>query len=547
MSYAPENQHKGKRMIKEFFGQAAPYVGSAPIKFVHCAVQNPNFMSTGQGSYSMHLLTYAADLEIGIFTGGFNFTQSWFLAHFFHGDGWAHADDAYIPHFLGRSTPHFHLSPSDRNIAKYPRLAVVSETAMRATWSSSSSTPQLASIIHIETGRSWRQPSTPRVYTRSDLCGAPANKNGWHEQFHQHTVVFEDLLPGEVYEYGVAGTVPFGAFTVPASKSTTIKIGLMADTGTGVLDGMRTKAETNAERTYQGLYSRHLDVILHIGDLSYALGHSASWDLFLNEISPLSSHIPYMTSMGNHDFNWGDIPEGYDGPLEDNDRVVALPGFGKHSPDSGGECGVPTARRFIMPVDGVSHAANTPEDDELQLHGWYAFNQGPAAIIQLNSELPLDAKADQFHFLTAVLSKIDRSKTPWVMVTGHRNIYSSSSFQTAYADLENLLFSHQVDFYVGGHMHLAERSCPMYQSVCNDAGIVHLLVGHGGFQLEEGNYDNSPWNRFHDSDNMGFAELAVDGPTATVRFITQEGVVVDQSEHHRPDGWRRLASEDMLV
>ena len=61
------------------------------------------------------------------------------------------------------------------------------------------------------------------------------------------------------------------------------------------------------------------DLILHIGDISYARGYAgvvsvlltfvsslstlliSQWDEFFNEISPIAMRIPYMVCIGNHE------------------------------------------------------------------------------------------------------------------------------------------------------------------------------------------------------------------------------------------------------
>ena len=37
------------------------------------------------------------------------------------------------------------------------------------------------------------------------------------------------------------------------------------------------------------------------GDISYACGYAAVWDFFLNMISPISSSVLYLTTVGNHE------------------------------------------------------------------------------------------------------------------------------------------------------------------------------------------------------------------------------------------------------
>ncbi len=44
-----------------------------------------------------------------------------------------------------------------------------------------------------------------------------------------------------------------------------------------------------------------LSLILHIGDLSYALGKDVLWDVFSAQIEPVAKDIPYMVAIGNHE------------------------------------------------------------------------------------------------------------------------------------------------------------------------------------------------------------------------------------------------------
>ena len=37
------------------------------------------------------------------------------------------------------------------------------------------------------------------------------------------------------------------------------------------------------------------DAVIHIGDISYAVGFLSEWDDFFHMIEPVSSHIPWMT------------------------------------------------------------------------------------------------------------------------------------------------------------------------------------------------------------------------------------------------------------
>ncbi len=44
-----------------------------------------------------------------------------------------------------------------------------------------------------------------------------------------------------------------------------------------------------------------VDLVFHVGDISYATGFMVEWDSFLEMINPVASRIPYMTAIGNHE------------------------------------------------------------------------------------------------------------------------------------------------------------------------------------------------------------------------------------------------------
>ena len=81
-------------------------------------------------------------------------------------------------------------------------------------------------------------------------------------------------------------------------------------------------------------------LVLHIGDISYAVGYEAEWDQFLTQISPLASAVPWMTAIGNHEMGF-------------TNSVIP-------SADSGGECGVPYSQYFRMPAPADTGKPDSP-------------------------------------------------------------------------------------------------------------------------------------------------------------------------------------------
>ena len=42
----------------------------------------------------------------------------------------------------------------------------------------------------------------------------------------------------------------------------------------------------------------------HFGDISYARGVSSTWDAWFDLIEPYASQVPYMVTIGNHEFDY---------------------------------------------------------------------------------------------------------------------------------------------------------------------------------------------------------------------------------------------------
>lgn len=89
---------------------------------------------------------------------------------------------------------------------------------------------------------------------------------------------------------------------------------------------------------------------------SFCRGYSSQWDVFFDQVEPLVTKMPYMTTIGNHERNWPNS----------GDRFPA-------QYDSGGECGVAYERRLQMP---------RPAEDK----PWYSFDFGPIHFLQYSTE-----------------------------------------------------------------------------------------------------------------------------------------------------------------
>lgn len=132
---------------------------------------------------------------------------------------------------------------------------------------------------------------------------------------------------------------------------------------------------------------------------------------------------------------------------------------------------------------------------------WYSFDFGPIHFLEYSTEHDFSIGSAQYRFINEDLKSVNRSKTPWIIVGGHRPIYIDSIFarwpdgdlEVAFAlkqALEPLFYKYKVDLTWHGHHHSYQRTCPVYREQCmgyREDGTarapVHMVIGHAGAGL----------------------------------------------------------------
>jgi len=210
--------------------------------------------------------------------------------------------------------------------------------------------------------------------------------------------------------------------------------------------------------------------------LSYAQGAAHQWDAWFEMIQPFAARVPLMVSIGNHEYDHmsGGLGKDPSGVQEDSGF---MPPWGNFGNDSGGECGVPTAKRFQMPQ---SHNSNGVF--------WYSYDYASVHTTVISSEHDLSTGSPQHTWLEQDLYSVNRTKTPWLIVESHRPFYNGEDYpdQTAVSigmryEIENLLKDYRVDLVLAGHYHAYFRSCDgLYHSQCDHGGPMHITVSENG-------------------------------------------------------------------
>jgi hypothetical protein len=93
---------------------------------------------------------------------------------------------------------------------------------------------------------------------------------------------------------------------------------------------------------------------------------------------------------------------------------------------------------------------------------YYSFQVAGTHIIMLGSYAEFDTDSEQYAWLVADLAKIDRKRTPWVVVVLHApwyntNIAHQGEGESMRIAMEELLYKARVDLVYSGHVHAYER------------------------------------------------------------------------------------------
>ena len=307
-----------------------------------------------------------------------------------------------------------------------------------------------------------------------------------------HGVTLTGLVPSATYCYIVGNplfpttsifwTNASTCFAAPNLYGTdTITVALGGDMGSIQLFGFLV-----ANRMYQDSLTTNFDAFWLLGDIAYStldppkLNFEFFWDIFMDQEAPLVNHVPLMVTFGNHDF-------------------------------SGGDSGA-YVNRFRNPQGGQGNG-----------NFYWSYTHGPVFFVSMCTEIALNPKectyapgTAQYLWLEQQLASINRTKTPWLVLGGHRPMYSSDKSTDSgplQHDIEPLLKKYQVDVELSGHMHVTEVIAPVFNNTPYMSGVeqispnswlfsspqapVHFTVGNLGAMIADEFVDpQPPWSLF---------------------------------------------------
>lgn len=466
--------------------EQAPYICSAPIKYKYANYSNPVYTKTGKALIRFQIINQRADFSFALFSGGLS-----------------------NPKLVAVSNS---ISFANPKAPLYPRLAQgKSWNEMTVTWTSGYNIDEATPFVEwgLKGNNQKRAPAGTLTFDRSSMCGSPARTVGWRDPGFIHTSFLKNLWPNTMYNYKMGHILSNGSYVwskIYSFKSSPYpgqdslqRIIIFGDMGKAERDGSNEYSDyqpgslNTTDQLIKDL--ENIDIVFHIGDLSYANGYISQWDQFTQQVEPIASTVPYMTASGNHERDWPGSGSFYD------------------TVDSGGECGVLAETMFYVPAENRAKY-------------WYSTDYGMFRFCIADTEHDWREGSEQYRFIEQCLASADRRKQPWLIFAAHRVLgYSSDKWygmEGAFEEpmgresLQKLWQRYKVDIAFYGHVHNYERTCPIYQNRCVNSekssysgtvnGTIHIVVGGGGSHLSEFSEVNTSWSLYKDYDN-GFAKL----------------------------------------
>lgn len=262
------------------------------------------------------------------------------------------------------------------------------------------------------------------------------------------TATLTGIKAGSTITYRITGSCKVSTVKYPKAHDDPsiypMNIGLSADVGI-------TSARVE---TIMGSKALEPDFALLVGDLCFADGWAPIWDAFGRLMQDTFSEIPLFTTGGNHEY----------GSAENNVHYFS---------------------RWPTPYK-VSNSGS---------HNYYGREIGTINLIALDSYAQTGPSSLQYQWLSWYLqNRVNRMRTPWLIVMFHTPIYNSNSGHWKEAEymrlnMEDLFYNAGVDLILSGHVHAYERTQPVYKNMINACGTVHLVIGDG--DNYEGPY--TPW------------------------------------------------------
>lgn len=392
--------------------------------------------------------------------------------------------------------------PDDTTAASQYRLAFAGCDGMSISWNTYEQVkyPMVKygtcrdTLAYSNKGRSSTYPTSTTWNNHVKLKGLQP------DTLYYYQVVNDGSTVNEVLNFTTAPVVgcnrPF-TFAVAIDMGTMGPLGLSETTGKGAV-GALLPGERNTIESLTSSIDQY-EFLWHPGDIAYAdywlkeeiqgylpttsiaegvKVYESILNAFYEDLQTVSGIKPYMVGPGNHEANCDN------GKVKDKAKGITY---------TESIC-VPGQTNF---TGFMNHFAMPNHESGGKNNMWYSFDYGLVHFVQFSTETDLgnglvgpdeptgsgsenagpfgSYENEQYDWLKNDLAKVDRSRTPWVIVAGHRPWYAAVEDGDACTDcqtaFEHLFLEYEVDVAIFGHVHNYERMNPVAYNVSDPNGL----------------------------------------------------------------------------
>lgn len=234
--------------------------------------------------------------------------------------------DIYAPLTITYTTPLGMLAASppitfsDPNQPLFPRLSLLGDPAntLVLTWTAAQFTsnervllrPAGCTTCNFTTFSLLPDGKGAVTYSVKDMCGGVAKTTGWFEPGWQLSAALPGLDPSSDYDYlfgtpdSMSQVMRLSTPPAAASAASKVTVYLFGDMGVAAAPPNGFPASLSTVQSIRDAAANATDgeysMVMHIGDVSYAMGYQFYWPLFLDQIQPLASRSLYQLSIGTH-------------------------------------------------------------------------------------------------------------------------------------------------------------------------------------------------------------------------------------------------------
>lgn len=298
---------------------------------------------------------------------------------------------------------------------------------------------------------------------------------------HRFTHLPSPTTRAATYVLGVAGEAPRTTTIKPLFGPGPLRVGLYGDSRDG---------PGPHQILLRALDAADPHVVVHTGDVVSTAHDQEGWVQHLAASLPLSSRVPVILSLGNHEL-W----QPWDLPADR--KIDALAAAMEHIPP---------------PLDALSQKHGTSR-------ATFHVRVGPALFASLDSNTSLKAGEAQMKWLEAVLE--GKGDARFIFLSMHHGPLSSGR-HGGHRDggkIIELARRFGVTGVLSGHDHTYER--------IEDSGVTYLVSGGGGAPLYERRRLVEGSKTFASTYN--WALITLEGEQAKMEAFSLEGVVLDRA------------------